>query len=86
MQQTGRCITAGNFSAFVIASSVVPMVNDLLIFCAITYRLMKMAEVQNPTPKKKVNGCSFGAPPARFFEDNTPGRPSLFSVSEMPPS
>ena len=60
IQQTGRCITAGNFSAFVIASSVVPMVNDLLIFCAISYRLMKMAEVRSPTPKKRLMAALFG--------------------------
>ncbi|KJA19461.1 hypothetical protein HYPSUDRAFT_44210 [Hypholoma sublateritium FD-334 SS-4] len=60
IQQAGRCFTTGSYSTFIIASTLVPMVNDLLIFCAITYRLMAMAEVDNPTPKKRLMVALFG--------------------------
>lgn len=60
IQQAGRCFTTGNFSAFIIASTIVPLVNDLLIFCAITYRLMSMAEVDDLSPKKRVMIAVFG--------------------------
>ena len=60
IQQAGRCFTVGDYSAFIMTSTLVSMVNDLLIFCAITYRLMNMAEVCDPTPKKRLMVAAFG--------------------------
>lgn len=59
-QQVRRCLAAGNDSPFISASTLIPMVNDLLIFCAITYRLMSMAEVGHPTPTKRILAALFG--------------------------
>lgn len=59
-QQTRRCFTTGSYLAFLIASILVPMVNDVLIFCAITYRLMSTASVGNLTPKKRFMIAVFG--------------------------
>ncbi|KJA19460.1 hypothetical protein HYPSUDRAFT_44208 [Hypholoma sublateritium FD-334 SS-4] len=60
IEQAGRCFTIRNSSAYVTVSRLVSMTNDLLIFCAITYRLTIMAEVADPTPQKRAMVAVFG--------------------------
>ena len=73
IREAGQCFTVGEYSAFIMTSTLVSMVNDLLIFCAITYRLMNMAEVGDPTPKKRlmvaVSGRHLPAFPRTLLQD-----------------
>ena len=59
-QQTQRCNPTGNSSLFIYASAIFPMFNDLLIFCATTYKLISTASVGDPTPKKRIMAAIFG--------------------------
>lgn len=60
IQEAGRCFTTGDYSAFIMTSTLVSMINDLLIFCAITCRLMNMAGFGDPTPRQRLMTAVFG--------------------------
>lgn len=57
---TERCVLVGGGQSFFVAATLAPMVNDFLIFCAITCKLMGTMQINDPTAKTKIMSAIFG--------------------------
>lgn len=59
-EPSGRCITVRDITPFITATTIVPMANDIIIFLAITWKLVQTSNQEDLSPRKGLVIAIFG--------------------------